>query len=429
MLDTWFSSQLWPFSTLGWPDDTPDLGYFYPTSALITGYEILYLWVARMVMSGLFLAGEVPFRDVVIHGLVRDPQGRKMSKSLGNVIDPLEVVGRTGADALRFGLAWQATDAQNIPFGEEHIDAGRRFANKVWNAARLVLASYEGGVPALPRLERLTLPERWLLSRLEDCVRDVDASLDAYRFADAAQAIHRFIWSELCDWGLEMEKGALSGSAEERAHASRILAWVLERSLRLLHPFMPFVTEEIWQRFGAGESIVVAPWPERHEEHRFEEEAGVEGGFRLLQEVITRIRQARSDYELAPSAPIGLRVPPGGLQVLLAEYEEPVRRMAGLSAINAMTDGSDRENSIRLLVGAAEIVLEPGEGFNPAVARERLARKLAGAEADRARAAGKLSNPSFAEKAPAEVRAKVEAQVADLDRQAATLREQIAGLG
>jgi valyl-tRNA synthetase len=433
VLDTWFSSQLWPFSTLGWPEDTPDLGYFYPTSALITGYEILYLWVARMIMSGLFLAGDVPFRDVVIHGLVRDPQGRKMSKSLGNVIDPLEVVGRAGADALRFGLAWQATEAQNIPFGEEHIDAGRRFANKIWNAARLVLSSYEGGPPALPPLESLSLPERWLLSRMEDCLEEVDAALDAYRFADAAQAIHRFVWSELCDWGLEMEKGALSGSPEERAHASAILAWVLERSLRLLHPFMPFVTEEIWQRFGAGESIVIAPWPERHEEHVFEEEAGVEGGFRLLQEVITRIRQARSDYELPPASPVGLQVPPGALQILLAEYDEPVRRMAGLSAVEVVdgdaagTEGVD--DAIRLLVGASQIRLLPGAGFDPAVARKRLSRKLAAAEADRAKAAAKLDNPSFAQKAPAEVRAKVEAQVAESDRQIATLREQLAGLG
>jgi len=428
VLDTWFSSQLWPFSTLGWPDDTPDFRYFYPTSALITGYEILYLWVARMIMSGLFLAGDVPFRDVVIHGLVRDPQGRKMSKSLGNVIDPLEVVERAGADALRFGLAWQATDAQNIPFGEEHIDAGRRFANKVWNAARLVLSKYAGGLPQLPPLETLSLPERWLLSRMEDCLEEVDGALDGYRFADAAQAIHRFVWSELCDWGLEMEKGALAGSPEERRHASSILAWVLERSLRLLHPFMPFVTEEIWQRFGAGESIVIAAWPERHEEHVFEEEAGVEGGFLVLQEVITKIRQARSDYELPRSTPTALLVPDGALRVLLAEYDEPVRRLAELSGIEVAPEGAGHEGAIRLLVGTAEILLVPGAGFDPAVARDRLSRKLAAAEADRAKATAKLANPSFAQKAPAEVRTKVEAQVAELDRQAATLRDQLAGL-
>ena len=174
VLDTWFSSQLWPFSTLGWPDQTPDLRFFYPNAALVTGYEILYLWVARMIMSGLFLMGDVPFRDVVIHGLVRDPQGRKMSKSLGNVIDPLEKIDRFGADPLRFGLAYQATDAQNIPFGDEHIDAGRRFANKIWNAARLVLPAYEGGRPELPPDGELTPTEHWLLERHEACREEVD---------------------------------------------------------------------------------------------------------------------------------------------------------------------------------------------------------------------------------------------------------------
>ncbi|HXY73189.1 MAG TPA: class I tRNA ligase family protein, partial [Actinomycetota bacterium] len=203
---------------------------------------------------------------------------------------------------------------------------------------------------------------------------------------------------------------------------------ILERSLRLLHPFMPFVTEEIWQRFGVGESIVVAPWPERHEEHVFEEEPGVEGGFRLLQEVITRIRQARSDYELPPQTPIGLAVPDGPLRLLLHEYDEPVRRMAGLSGIVVASGDADGEDTIRLLVGATQLRLQPGAGFDPAVALARLSRKLAAGEADRAKAAAKLANPAFAEKAPVEVRAKVEAQVAELDRQVESLREQLAGL-
>jgi valyl-tRNA synthetase len=429
VLDTWFSSQLWPFSTLGWPEVTDDFQFFHPTSLLITGYEILYLWVARMIMSGLFLTGDVPFRDVVIHGLVRDPQGRKMSKSLGNIIDPLEVIERVGADPLRFGLAWQATEAQNIPFGEEHIDAGRRFANKVWNASRLVLPAHPGGPPELPELATLTLPERWLLSRHEACLAEVDATLDQYRFADAAQAVHRFIWSEFCDWGLEMAKGALAADGEERDHAGAVLAWVLERSLRILHPFMPFVTEEIWQRFGAGESIVVAPWPERHEEYLFAEEPGVEGGFRVLRDVITRIRQARSDYEIPQQTRLRLVVSPGPLQLLVVEYEDSVRRMANLSIIETSDDNTDRRGLVRLPVEASEVLLDAGEAFDAEAARERIRRKLAAAETDGEKARQKLGNPSFVEKAPADVRAKVEMQAEEADRRVAAFTAQLEGLG
>jgi valyl-tRNA synthetase len=429
VLDTWFSSQLWPFSTLGWPEDTEDFRFFHPTSLLITGYEILYLWVARMIMSGLFLTGDVPFRDVVIHGLVRDPQGRKMSKSLGNIIDPLEVIERVGADPLRFGLAWQATEAQNIPFGEEHIDAGRRFANKVWNASRLVLPAHPGGSPELPELSTLTLPERWLLSRHEACLTEVDATLDQFRFADAAQAVHRFIWSEFCDWGLEMAKGALATEGDERDHAGAVLAWVLERSLRILHPFMPFVTEEIWQRFGAGESIVVAPWPERHEEHLFAEEPGVEGGFRVLRDVITRIRQARSDYDIPHGAALRLVISPGPLQLLVEEYADPVRRMANLSAIETSAGRTDRLGLVRLPVEASEVLLDAGEAFDEEAARERIRRKLAAARAEGEKARLKLGNPSFVEKAPPDVRAKVEAQAEEADRREAAFSEQLEGLG
>jgi valyl-tRNA synthetase len=273
VLDTWFSSQLWPFSTLGWPERTADLDFFYPTSVLVTGYEILYLWVARMIMSGLYLIGDVPFRHVLIHGLVRDEQNRKMSKSLGNVIDPLELIEGHGADALRFALVRMAgPEQQNIPFGRRDVEAARHFANKIWNAARLVLSRYEGGPPVLPAEDDRTAVDRWILSRHEACRAEVDEALEAYRFDEAGRAVHRFLWSEYCDWALEMEKPRLhEGGADERARASSVLAWILERTLRLLHPLMPFVTEEVWQRFGAGDSIVVADWPEPHPEHRDQE--------------------------------------------------------------------------------------------------------------------------------------------------------------
>src|SRR5438093_1458155 len=242
-----------------------------------------------MIRSGLYLTGEIPFRHVVIHGLVRDPQGRKMSKSEGNVIDPLDAIARHGADALRFGLAYQATDAQNIPFGEEHIDAGRRFSNKIWNAARLVLGEWDGsGGPQLPPRDRWTVSDRWLLSRHQACLEEVDRAQDAYRLAEALRALHRFFWGELCDWGLEAAKPRLyDRTPEKRADAASVLAWVLERSVRMLHPFMPFVTEETWQRFDAGESIVIAAWPEQEPSHH-DDEAEVTFGF--AQEMIASVR-------------------------------------------------------------------------------------------------------------------------------------------
>jgi valyl-tRNA synthetase len=293
VLDTWFSSQLWPFSTLGWPDEPEDLAFFYPTTILVTGYEILYLWVARMAMSGLYFMGDVPFGNVLIHGLVRDARGRKMSKSLGNVIDPLDLIGRHGADALRFSLSWMATGGQDIPFVEDAVEAARHFANKIWNAARLLSSAHRGGVPDLPEPAEWTLSERWVLSRHQACVDEVNAALEAYRFADAARSIHRFLWSEYCDWALELEKPRLYASdLEERHRNARVLSWVLERTLRLLHPIMPFLTEELWQRFAEGSgSIAVAPLPESHPEHTAPD---VEADFAWMQRLVEQMRQVKA---------------------------------------------------------------------------------------------------------------------------------------
>jgi valyl-tRNA synthetase len=292
-----------------------------------------------------------------------------------------------------------------------------------------VLPAQPGGRPELPELTTLTLPERWLLSRHESCLAEVDAALDQFRFADAAQAVHRFIWSEFCDWGLEMAKVALGTEGPERDHAGAVLAWVLERSLRILHPFMPFVTEEIWQRFGAGESIVVASWPERHEEHLFAEEPGVEGGFRVLRDVITRIRQARSDYGIPQQTRLRLVVSPGPLQLLVEEYEDSVRRMANLSMIETSEDRPDRTGLVRLPVEASEVLLDAGEAFDADAARERIRRKLAAAQTEGDKARQKLGNASFLDKAPADVRSKVEMQAAEADRRVVAFTEQLEGLG
>ncbi|HJV04072.1 MAG TPA: class I tRNA ligase family protein, partial [Actinomycetota bacterium] len=429
VLDTWFSSQLWPFSTLGWPEDTDDLRFFYPTSALVTGYEILYLWVARMIMSGLYLAGDIPFRDVVIHGLVRDERNRKMSKSLGNVIDPLEVIDRYGADALRFALARIASpEQQNIPFGVRDAEAGRNFANKIWNAARLVLSAYRGGAPVLPPEERRTEMERWLLSRHEACRADVDRALEEYRFDDATRALYRFLWSEYCDWGLEMEKPRLyEGSAEDRSDAASVLAWTLERTLLLLHPIMPFVTEEVWRRFGISESIVVADWPEPHPEHRDE---GAEGRLAFAEDVVTAIRTFRSVHGLPPGAELQARVrTDADRQAILGDLDEEIRRLARLGELELTEAPLDASGAARLVVDGAEVVIPLQGILDPAVECERIRKRLRDLKADADRARAKLANEGFLTKAPGDVVVAERRKIASLEEEGALLRSQLDQLG
>jgi valyl-tRNA synthetase len=429
VLDTWFSSQLWPFSTLGWPDRTEDLAFFYPTSALVTGYEILYLWVARMIMSGLYLTDEVPFHDVVIHGLVRDTQGKKMSKSLGNVIDPLDAVATYGADALRFGLSFQATDAQNIPFGEEHMDAGRRFANKIWNAARLVLSASEGeGPSALPEPSAWTLPDRWLLSRHQSCLEEVDRSLDEYRFADAIRTLHRFFWSELCDWGLEAAKIRLyEGSPEQRAAASGVLSWVLERSLRMLHPFMPFVTEEIWQRFELGESVMVAPWPEQRPEHR---DRDAEARFGFAEVLVSEVRRFRKAHGLRDQMSLSLRIHAGTeRREVVGELRREIQRLAGISTLEVLHEPGDPTGCATLVTDGAQMLIPLAGVLDPVVERGRLVRRIEEVGSEVARREAKLSGEGFVAKAPSAVVEKERERLLALKEEAATLAAQLDELG
>jgi len=429
VLDTWFSSQLWPFSTLGWPEQTEDLQFFYPTSVLITGYDILYLWVARMVMSGMYLMGDVPFRHVVMTGLVRDAQGRKMSKSLGNIVDPIDVVQTHGADALRFALARQAGGAQDIPLSREYIEAARRFANKIWNAARLVLSFREGsGAPELPPEERWTLPDRWLLSRHQACLEQVDGALEEYRFSEAAQSLYRFFWSELCDWGLETAKPRLyEGTTEERDTAGGILAWVLERSLRMLHPFMPFVTEEAWQRFGAGGSVMVAPWPQAHPEHR---DLEAERRFGFTESVVSEIRRFRKVHGLRDSTPLVVRVFLTDEQrdVILAARLE-IERLANLSSLELLQAPGDPTGSARLVADGAQLLVPLAGVLDPETERARLSKRISGIEADTARVEAKLADDSFIQKAPDAIVEKERAKLSALKEEATALTAQLEELG
>ncbi len=355
VLDTWFSSGLWPFSTLGWPDDTPDLEYFYPTDVMETGYDILFFWVARMIMQGIENTGRPPFHTVYLHGLVRDELGRKMSKTLGNTVNPLEAADKYGTDALRFNLATGSTPGNDMKFSESRLEGMQRFANKLWNATRFIVFDTATGtrrVPeaesralALPPPERWTLADRWILSRQHTLAADVQRLMDEYQFGEAGRLIYDFLWGELCDWYLEYAKGPLNGpDAQARADVLAVLRWTLERSLRLLHPFMPFVTEELWQ-FLLGrpadqpdlhkeaQSIMVAPWPQPAE---VPADPDAERDFGLLMAIITGIRNARAE---------AIKDAPEGEKAALAR-----RRIRAILGAGAQTDllESQRALLIRL---------------------------------------------------------------------------------
>jgi valyl-tRNA synthetase len=325
-----------------------------------------------------------------------------MAKSLGNVIDPIEMIDRYGADALRFSLARSATGGQqDIPLSVESIEGARNFANKIWNAARLVFSAYPGGEPQLPPAERLTVPDRWLLSRHEACIEEVDAALDAYLFADAAQAIYRFLWSELCDWGLEMQKGRLDSEGDDRDEAASVLAWVLERTLRLLHPVMPFVTEEIWQRFGIGSSISVARWPEQRPD---DVDADAEATFSLVQDVVTAVRQFRSLHGISPAVKFeALAAVPAWGQTAVGSLSERIQRLAGVMPF-AVVDplASKPPGWIALTLTDGFVHLPPGL-FDTTAEIARLTKHRDEVATLMARASAKLENEGFLAKAADEV--------------------------
>jgi len=355
-----------------------------------------------------------------------------MSKSLGNVIDPVEILDLYGADALRFSLARLATGGQqDIPLSVDSIQGGRNFANKIWNAARLVLETFPGGEPQLPPEERLAAPQRWLLARHQRCVAEVNTSLDRYEFASATQAMYRFFWSEYCDWGLEMEKERLrSDDAAVADDAANVLAWILERTLRLLHPVMPFVTEEIWQRFGIGETIVRAPWPEA-EEHDGHEVLGsdAEAAWPFVEELVTTVRRFRSEHGIPSKTRVELRLvgrETGAAR--FAGFESEVMRLAGASDISVVTTG-DATGSARLLVLGETVLVPIGDLIDLDAERERLQKRLAEADEARSRSEEKLANAGFRDKAPEDVVLAEKRKVERFEREAESLREQLAELG
>ncbi|MGH7426727.1 MAG: class I tRNA ligase family protein, partial [Candidatus Methylomirabilales bacterium] len=360
ILDTWFSSALWPFSTLGWPEETEDLRTFFPTSVLVTGYEIIHLWVARMIMTGLHFMGDVPFRWVYVHGIVRDELGRKMSKSLGNVIDPLKVIEGYGCDALRFTLAEHAT-GQDIFLNEQWITGGRNFANKLWNVARFVLMSLgeEAPAPELPPPERRSLADRWVLSRLARTASEVTSGLEGFEIAQAARALHSFLWSEYADWYIEAAKLRVAGEDEAAKTSSRAaLAWIFDHILRLLHPFMPFITEEIYRLLPGprGPSIMQSPWPAIPEELL---DPTAEEAFGRVQEAVSALRSFRADHRVDPKVRLSVAMDAADPSLLAPLQEERRTVMALARLAELRVTGAEEVDPpvVRLAGGGVDLIV------------------------------------------------------------------------
>jgi valyl-tRNA synthetase len=426
VLDTWFSSGLWPFSTLGWPDQTDDLKAFYPTSVLVTGYDIIFFWVARMLMFGCHFQPPTPFEVVAIHGMVRDAQGKKMSKSFGNVIDPIELMDRYGTDALRFALIRGANPGSDVPMAEEWVEGARNFANKLWNLGRFVLGSMGGGGSGPPNPPQPSpssaLADRWLLSRLEATREAVTAAYDGFDPAEAARLLHGFAWSELADWAVELAKPRLAAGDEDAERAGATLAYALEVTLRLLHPVMPFVTEELARALTGVETITLGPWPA---ERPGDVDPQAEAGMADLQETIVALRRFRAEHRVpTASRPRLVVVAADEDQAALFRAEaDSLRRLARLGAVE-VEPAAPAVPTAKLLAGRAELYL-PLEGLlDLDEERARLDRELAALDVERTRAEAKLANPAFVEKAPASVVAKARERLAEVDQALAKVRAQ-----
>ncbi|CAJ1003428.1 MULTISPECIES: valine--tRNA ligase [Brevibacillus] len=415
VLDTWFSSALWPFSTLGWPDETEDLKYFYPTNVLVTGYDIIFFWVARMIFSGLEFTGKNPFETVLIHGIIRDSEGRKMSKSLGNGVDPMEVIEKYGADALRFTLATGNSPGNDQRFYWEKVESNRNFANKIWNASRFALMNMAGfRYEDIDLSGELSTPDKWILSRLQATIADVTRLMDAFEFGEAGRVLYNFIWDDLCDWYIEMAKLPLYGSDEAAKKTTQsVLATVLDQTLRLLHPFMPFITEEIWQALPhQGESITVAAWPTVNEQWSFPD---AEAEMNLLMEVIRSVRNIRAEVNVPMSKKIELLIKPGDAVALerLNRGKEYIVRFCNPERLEISEQLATPDKAMSAVVTGAELFLPLAGLIDLDQEIKRLEKELATLHKEVERIENKLNNPGFMAKAPAKVIDEEKAKLAD----------------
>jgi valyl-tRNA synthetase len=428
VLDTWFSSALWPFSTLGWPEKTRDLEVFYPTSVLVTGFDILFFWVARMMMMGLKFMGDVPFREVYIHALVRDAEGQKMSKSRGNVIDPLEVIEKFGTDSFRFTLAAFAAQGRDIRLSEERISGYRNFANKIWNASRFTLTYLQGYDPGKPTGEaQLSLADQWVLSRANRTVAQVREGLDAYKFNEAASAVYQFLWHEFCDWYIELIKPALYQDRDpgRKWVAQNVLARVLDTSLRLLHPFMPFITAEIWQNLpGVEGSIMVAEFPRLREDEIYPRE---EARMELIMKVIGAIRNLRSEMGIPPGkkADVILYSPQEDTLSFLEENRKYMENLARTEKLDFQSGGPRPKGSATAIVEEVEIFLPLKGWFDLEEEEKRLQKELDRVFQDLSRTRGKLQNRDFVSRARPEAVEKEKEKAGALAAREAKLKESL----
>ncbi|OQA46369.1 MAG: Valine--tRNA ligase [Chloroflexi bacterium ADurb.Bin325] len=451
VLDTWFSSGLWPFSTLGWPDDTPDLRRFYPTTVMETGYDIIFFWVARMIMQGLLFTNDIPFETVYLHGIIRDDQGRKMSKTTGNVLDPIalldgarpEALGdyvrqqypdgipAMGADALRFTLLTGSTPGTDTNLSLQRVESNRNFTNKIWNAVRFVLSQLEASSFQLPA-SGLQLPERWILSRLSATISDVTRLMDTFQYGEAGRQLYEFFWGEFCDWYLEMSKNAIyRGEAATKAQTQAVLVKVLDETLRLLHPFIPFVTEETWGylKQAAGDAtwpagLIVAPWPEPGPR---DEAAEAEMG--LVMEIVRAIRNARAEYDVKPGQLIAAEISAGERAEQLQAQAEILCSLARLDPARLLI-AAHRDapaQALTLVTGAVSTYLPLADLVDLAAERSKLQKELAETEAQAARSENLLGGP-FAQRAPANVIQRERDKLAELQARAEQLRARLADL-
>ena len=428
-LDTWFSSALWPFSTMGWPDNTELLKQFYPTSVLVTGYDIIFFWVARMLIMGMEFIKEIPFEKVFIHGLVRDSQGRKMSKSLGNGIDPLEVIEKYGADTLRFMLITGNTPGNDMRFYWERVEGTRNFANKIWNASRFALMNMEG-YDKDAELAPYTLADKWILSRLQDTVKDVTGLLERFELGEAGRAIYDFIWSEVCDWYIEIAKPRLYNkeAAAERATAQHVLATVLLSAMKLLHPYMPFITEEIYQCLPhEAESIMISKWPVA-DESLVDPEA--ERGMNAIMDSIKAIRNMRAEVNANPGKKIpAIMLVSEDLREVVAHNDSYIKLLGGIDNLELRPlNGENPENAMAAVVTGIEVYLPLAGLIDVEKETQRLSKELAAMEKDLQRAGGKLNNAGFLAKAPEDVIAKERAKYEELSGKIEAVKKRMAYL-
>ncbi|MEU9317057.1 valine--tRNA ligase [Streptomyces sp. NPDC048295] len=418
VLDTWFSSGLWPFSTLGWPERTDSLAKFYPNSVLVTGYDILFFWVARMMMFGLYVNdGVPPFETIVLHGMVRDEHGKKMSKSFGNVVNPLDWMDKYGSDALRFTLARGANPGVDVPIGEEWVQGSAKFANKIWNATRFALmngATIEG---ELPSADEMSVTDRWILSRLGKTVAEVDAYYDDYQFSKLSEALRHFAWDEVFDWYVELSKTTFFAGGRPAEVSGRVLGEVLDVMLRLLHPVVPFVTETLWTALTGRESLVIADWPT---DSGFRDDAA-EQEIALVQQVVTEVRRFRSDQGLQPGQKVPAELTLTGTP--LAPHEAAIRQLLRLQPAE---EGFHATAS--LPVAGATVALDLSGTIDVEAERKRLTKDLGAAEKEKAQAVGKLSNEAFLGKAPDNVVDKIRGRLAKAEADIERISGQLANL-